>query len=288
MGQKAHINPKAMKKNLPGLLLAMGCMIAAPSASQAQLLKRIQQKVEQKLEDAADKTVDGILDSGNKTAGTPTSGPNQAAAPVREDYVYDFVPGKSVIFEDNMGTDPVGRMPKYWRTHSTGSVATVNGVPGKWLKVEQNASYQLDTLLQLPQRFTLEFEILTRSAAAGDLRDMHFGFSKNPVPKNFIYGTASSELVVSTALDFIYNTVNTSSYDTQVSNRVEFPLDNLGNTRIPVAIEVNGTHMRVFVNQRSVLDAEAVTPESPKYFYFSNENQRDGAQVYIGNIRIAQ
>ena len=278
-----------MKKKTLCLLLALGGLIVAPQFGQAQLLKRLQKNLEKHIENKADNVVDNLLNGKEEEPASESAKTKagRSGKPAASTGVYDFVPGREVIFEDNMAKDAPGRMPSKWKTHSTGEVVSVEGAAGKWLRLESNASYQLAPLLQLPEKFTLEFDILTRSAEASDLRDILFGFSKNPTPKHYIYGS-SDQTVINTELQFFYNNVATRSNDTGVENRVEFPLDNLGNARIPVAIEVNGTHMRVFVNRQSVLDTEALTLESPKYFFVSNDDTRDGAQAYIGNIRIAR
>ncbi|MFC3200131.1 hypothetical protein ACFOET_21095 [Parapedobacter deserti] len=193
-----------------------------------------------------------------------------------------------VIFEDNYANDAEGRMPGYWKTHGTGATVTVAGVPGKWLKMNDRTSYQLDTLLELPEKFTLEFELLTRSDNAKDLRDIHFGFTKSPTPKSYIYGVQNDPTIVVTKLQYFYNAVSSTSFDTGVKNRENFPLDDLGNARIPIVVEVNGQQMRVLVNQQAVLDTEALKVESPKHFYISNDNSRNGAQFYFGNFRITR
>src|SRR5690606_41963058 len=77
-----------------------------------------------------------------------------------------FVGGHVLLFEDSLNYDTPGRMAKYWQTNSTGTVVEISGAPGKWLKLADQASYQLDTLLQLPQKFTLEFDLLTRANEA--------------------------------------------------------------------------------------------------------------------------
>lgn len=278
-----------MKKTLQLVFIAGGLITANIAEVDAQVLKNLQKKVEKKVEDKADDLLrDRKSKQGDAENNVPSENPTGSVNRQGAADAYSFLPGQKVIFENDLSEDALGRMPRYWKTHSTGAVTEVPGVEGKWFKVSNKASYQLDTMLNLPEKFTLEFELLTRSNQAGDLRDMHFGFTKNPSPQGYLYGVSADNTVVSTFLQFYYNSVRNSSNDTKLKNSINVPLDNLGNSVIPVAIEVDGTNMRVFVNKQSVLDAEVLRLESPKHFYFSNGNPRNDAQVYIGKIRIAE
>src|SRR5690606_8968486 len=98
---------------------------------------------------------------------------------------------------------------KYWQTNSTGRVVQIGGAPGIWLQLADHASYQLDTLLQLPKKFTLEFDLLTRADNAGDLRNIYFGFSKNNCTRQYIYGVSN--------LKYKYKIITISS---QINNKV--------------------------------------------------------------------
>jgi len=276
-----------MKKQVFYLGVSFFLWIAAPLPyASAQLLKNVQKKLEKKLEKKVDDKTDEILDGKNAPKGTENN--TSSSTNKMPNATYAFVAGKQLIFEYDMSDAPEGRMPQYWTTNSTGVVSTIPGESGKWLKVSNDASYQLDTLLKLPQRFTVEFDLLTRADDAADLRDMHFGFTKNPKPKNYIYGVSNDGTVVSTFLQFYYENIRTTSNDTNIENRFEFPLDNYGNAIIPIAMEIDGEIMRVYVDKQLVFDGEALKVESPKHFYFSNERPRNNAQVYLGRIRIAE
>lgn len=255
-------------------------------SSHAQILKKIQRKVEDKVE----KSVDDLLNSKDKDKQPPNSTDSESP---NTNGIFDvltksepFLTGNTLLFEDSLDYDIPGRMAKYWQTNSTGTVVEISGAPGKWLKLADRASYQLDTLLQLPQKFTLEFDLLTRADQARDLRSIDFGFSKNNSTRKYIYGTAN-ETNVYTSLQYYYETINTTSNNNNNKSRIEFPLSNYANAIMRVSVSVDGSRMQVYIDEHKVLDATVLDTQVPKHFFLSTEKYRNNAQAFIRNLRIS-
>lgn len=257
-------------------------------SSHAQLLKKIQRKMEDKVE----KSVDGLLNG--KTAENdrqPNAGTSGTAGP-KTTGTFDiltksepFITGNTLIFEDRLNEDTPGRMAKYWQTNSTGTVVEISGAPGKWLKLADKASYQLDTLLHLPQKFTLEFDLLTRANDAKDLRSIDFGFSKNNSTRKYIYGVAN-ETNVYTSLQYYYEVIRTTSNNNNNESRIDFPLSNYANAIMHVSVAVDGSRMQVYIDDHKVLDATVLDPKAPKHFFLSTDSYRNNAVALISNLRI--
>ncbi len=258
--------------------------------SHAQLLKKIQRKVEDRVE----KSVDGILNgedkentssSGVGVSGAATAGPKTSGTFEILTKSEPFVSGNRLLFEDSLNYDTPGRMAKYWQTNSTGRVVEIGGAPGKWLQLADHASYQLDTLLQLPKKFTLEFDLLTRADKAGDLRNIDFGFSKNNSTRQYIYGVSNATNVY-TSLKYNYQVVTTSSHNTNNESRIEFPLDNYANAIMHVSMAIDGDRMQIYIDDHKVLDAIVLDPNAPKHFFITTDNYRNNASAFISNLRI--
>lgn len=257
-------------------------------SSHAQILKKIQRKVESKVE----KSVDELMNE-KKEERTKSEADISGTASPKTTGTFDiltnsepFTAGHVLLFEDSLDYDTPGSMARYWQTNSTGTVVEISGAPGKWLKLANQASYQLDTLLHLPQKFTLEFDLLTRANEARDIRSIDFGFSKNNSTRKYIYGVAN-ETNVYTSLQYYYETINTTSNNNQNSSRIEFPLSNYANAIMHVSMSIDGSRMQVYVDEHKVLDATVLDPRAPKHFFISTENYRNNAQVFISNLRIS-
>ena len=99
-------------------------------------------------------------DESDKTGTT-----KKEVAPKLEAYSkYDFVPGEKVIFYDDFSQDAVGDFPALWNTNGSAEVVTTNLFPGKWMKFSCDEAIWTDALLNLPENYTIEFDVVPVSA----------------------------------------------------------------------------------------------------------------------------
>lgn len=73
---------------------------------------------------------------------------------------FDFIPGEKVIFFDDFSQDAIGDFPALWNTNGSGEVVTTNLFPGNWMKFVMNECVWTDNLLNLPENYTIEFDII--------------------------------------------------------------------------------------------------------------------------------
>jgi OmpA-OmpF porin, OOP family len=73
---------------------------------------------------------------------------------------YDFVPGEKVIFYEDFSQDAVGDFPALWNTNGSAEVVTTNLFSGQWMKFVMNECVWTDELLNLPDNYTIEFDII--------------------------------------------------------------------------------------------------------------------------------
>lgn len=104
----------------------------------------------------------GDASTGNSNNAAGTEGKNAAqATPELEAYSkYDFIPGEKVIFYEDFSQDAVGDFPALWNTNGSAEVVTTNLIPGKWMKYVTRDCIWTDALLQLPDNYTIEFDII--------------------------------------------------------------------------------------------------------------------------------
>lgn len=75
---------------------------------------------------------------------------------------FDFVPGEKVIALDDFSTTSVGDFPLGWNTNSSAEIVTLNDSPTKWLSMTKDGFYQPEFIKDIPENFTLEFDVFTR------------------------------------------------------------------------------------------------------------------------------
>lgn len=136
--------------------------------SNAQILKKLTDKVKQKVNEKADKTVSDTTNNkknentnveNKDTTGTNTSTTTNAPATIKTYSKYDFVPGeKIIVFEDFM-QDAIGDLPAKWNTNSAGEIVTIEGKQEHWFKLTKPGWFMPDFIDSLPQDFTLEYDM---------------------------------------------------------------------------------------------------------------------------------
>ena len=262
-------------------MLAVLGLLAYANPAEAQLLKKFQKS----LEDKASQKVDDVL-NGKKKAATaaPESTTDKKAAPAIEE-VYSFTPGSTIFFESDFKRDTKGLMPKKWKASTSGSIVNIPDMPGNWLALTARTTYKIDSLIKMPENFTVEFDLVTRSDEARDIGSMSFGFARDNSIKSYTMDAYNDNATTNTQLHFHNREISSSSSDTKVHNTLSYPFANYANGLLHVAIAVEGENMRVYVNRSKVLDTRMLRKDLPKFFYlsapFSYDNQ---AKVYFGNF----
>lgn len=254
--------------------------------SEAQILKKLKNKVEEKIANEAVEALDGKkkneeakVSSEEHPNGAPTDRAAGRALPV-----FDFKAGTNLIFEDSFLNDSVGPMPHYWKSSGSGSLVNFPGVEGKWLLLNEFTTYKLDTLISLPENFTIEFDLLTRSDQAKDLHSFTFGLAKDNSAAGY-----EDNISTKTTIHFWNDGIINYSEDTKVYNTSDFDLKSHGNRVMRVSIKVEGRLMKVYLDKVKILDTEMLNPSVARYFYFNPSTRIDNnAQLAVSNFRIAQ
>lgn len=265
------------------LKIIVGCAVLLLNhlPTQAQVWKKVQRT----LEDKANKKIEDVLDGkSSNAANQKTEGTSSQTAPV-VDEVYAFTPGGTVIFESDFKADAAGRMAKKWKSSGSGSIVSIPDIPGKWLALTEKSTYKIDSLFNTPGAFTIEFDLMTRSAEAADIGSMSFGFARDNSVKNHLTDAYNGNAITNTQLHFHNREITSSSSDTKVYNSVKYPFANYANGLVHVAIEVEAESMRVYVNRSKVLDTKMFKVNVPKFFYLTAPYSYDQeSKVYFGNF----
>lgn len=172
-----------MKKSLFWALF--GILVMAPTQSDAQILKKISKKVESKSERRLDQKIDKTIDKGldkveegieNDSASTPgnegmeSTPENQGSVDkaIRPWSKFDFVPGETVLFEDNLEGEKNGEFPSQWDLID-GYVENALFAGENVIRFPiENTGATIKPLIKkegdyLPDKFTIEFDMYLSS-----------------------------------------------------------------------------------------------------------------------------
>ncbi len=307
-------------------LIVAALLLYAPINVQGQikvdLKKKLENKVNQRLNQRTDQAIDKGLDAvENDVKGEPdkskkegqaaggqekpeandmesASAKDQAAAGTKEQEQlqsyskYDFVPGEKVIFYDDFSQDAVGDFPVLWNTNGSAEVVTTNLFPGKWMKFVMDQCVWTDELLQLPENYTIEYDIIPIGGLEGPgMSGWHMRLMQAKNVKAWDSGSAPGN----GGFQFRVEYFGRPSYNTwfypeecrpaQLSGFVEDEnFKEKINQKYHIALWVQKTRIRVYQDQNKIIDLPRALPAGcvkPDRLRFET-----GAAM-ISNVRIA-
>lgn len=145
----------------------------AQKASERAVERRVEREATQKTDAALDKALNGGK-AGKQASSPGGEQPRQAAEkaadrntaketggdnPAQVTQNSDFEPGNRVLVSENFEQDAIGDFPAHWNTDASARVVTLPGSPVKWLELSTPGTFLLETVKQLPEHFTLEFDV---------------------------------------------------------------------------------------------------------------------------------
>lgn len=278
------------------------------------LSNKAQNKIENEVDNAADKAynkskdaaVNGTQNSKSSSANSKTTSADaNTTTPVKSEnntntkqpanlkvYAkFDFVPGDSVIFEDNFVNESTDEIPSKWKV-TTGNVEITQinneNVVG-FLDGFYTGMYpRMKKYGYLPSRFTVEFDYLFRSNSGVDLTESSSG--------GFTVVSHSEDIDNTEALgDFrpndlqIYMSGDLSFNGSKGKYKVSDPENNeLKDKWVHVSIAVTETTMKVYLNSQRVLNISKDGQPASLYLYCEGPSKEEnGWQFFVKNVRIA-
>ncbi len=276
---------------------------AAENAAKRAVENRVEKKAGEETNKALDKIEgketdkDKTIESGKKGKEEQTN-ENQnesakAGAHSFESYSkYDFIPGEKVIFFEDFSQDAVGDFPALWNTNGSAEVVTTNLFPGQWMKFTMKECVWTDNLLNLPNNYTIEYDVIPTGGLEGNGMsgwDMELMQCRNA--KGWDSGSAPGKGGFMFTIEY-YGTprYHTWLYGTECEGgKVSGSKDGDEykqkiNQKYHIAIWVQKTRLRLYQNQNKIFDIpkafpiDCVKPDRIRFGYGS---------AMISNIRIA-
>jgi len=223
-------------------------------------------------------------DTGNKPAG-------QEQNQLQSYSKYDFIPGEKVIFYEDFSQDAVGDFPALWNTNGTAEVVTTNLFPGNWMKFAMRECVWTDALLNLPDNYTIEFDVIPIKGEENRMAGYHMRLMKAKNVKAWDHGSAPGNGGFNLNVEYsgrpTYNTwfnkeecqdLRLNGYkDDEIYRQKE-------NQKYHIAMWIQKSRIRVYQDQNKMIDlpkafqTDCVKPDRLRF--------EEGAAM-ISNIRIA-
>ncbi|HET6723515.1 MAG TPA: OmpA family protein [Chitinophagaceae bacterium] len=294
-------------------------MLSFVHEASAQILDKIKNKAKQRADQKVDQTIDKGLDEAegkNKKEKEKTEENEDVKIKNEEDSKsnpqglkayskYDFVPGEKIVYAEDFAQDVVGEFPLKWNTNGTGEVVTIEGLPGKWLQITAGTKYESPYSNNLPDNYTVEFDLVLDFKASMHVPNIEFLIVNNKARSTYLpgmrlmlapqAGTYSSD-EAQNSIDRIrfvsFNEKGERYLEGKDQLIGEFYKYNHKSIPVHVAIWVQKERARVWINQTKVYDLPKAIPAGlvltnvaleTEYYGSSNENYK----YFISNLKIA-
>ncbi|HEX6915684.1 MAG TPA: OmpA family protein [Chitinophagaceae bacterium] len=179
---------------------------------------------------------------------------------------YDFMPGEKVVFFEDFSQEAIGDFPAAWNTNGSAEVVTTNLYPGKWLKFSMSDALWTDALLDLPENYTIEFDVVPIYAEDGEMPGYQFRLIQSINERSFDYGAVPGKAGLLFACEGGRN-----GYRTYINSEEG---DELGlggykdgdqytqqvNKLYHVAIWIQKSRVRVYLDQHKLFDLPKAFP----------------------------
>lgn len=295
-----------MKKCVVFIVLIFGTV----SAVQAQLFKKvtnaakakIESKAVQKTEQAVDKAIDGNLAKKDTTAQQTTKSTGEGATAITSFATYskfDFVPGGNVLVFEDFSQDAPGDFPAKWNTNASGEIVTADGRSGNWLRLNNTGVYMPEYIKNLPENFTLEFDLLCNPDFRYAASPLYFAIASLPTPKDYVvwqegwggrkgfltWVLPTSPTGKSGKAGYRYYNDNGEDGGERETSHFFAPEKN----KVRVSISRQKSRVRVYLDEEKIVDlAKALNPGDYNALVFALNTQKTAPDQYLlSNIRLA-
>jgi OmpA-OmpF porin, OOP family len=222
---------------------------------------------------------------------------------------FDFVQGEKIIVSDDFNQDAVGDFPANWNTTSSGEVVTIDGQPGKWLALKKPGVFYSESIKDLPENFTLEYDVAASSNYGSNSKQSSADFEisiikvANESEMKSVLRNSSDRFRCTNSSNgitirihpnegankgkYYYKTFENGG-ELQINGGMQEVFTNANNI-VHVSIWKQKTRIRVYLNQEKIIDLPKVMTSacdrilfSPYAAYSSNDDM-----LYLSNLRLA-
>lgn len=260
------------------------------------IFKKKDKKKKQEEQSTSDENQENNKGTSNQTQGSTKKS-------VSKNSKFDFEPGQKQLGFDDFSTTNVGDFPLGWNTNSSAEIVTIDDSGQKWLFMSKDGYFQPEFVKDMPDNFTLEFEVLTKYRS-NNILEYQFYLMPSANPKKdlseeypndyFQFKWMGCEKATSY---FVVENGETISKNEGITVK-DLTCQNEDHSEPIIAkfsIWRQNSRLRIYVNENKVLDIPQafdakkkynVFKVGSKYMNYSNGREHDD-EFMISNIRYA-
>lgn len=220
---------------------------------------------------------------------------------------FDFIPGENVIAFEDFSQDDLGDFPARWNTNGSGELVILNDNKTKFLRTEKEVVFYPEFVNNLPENFTVEFDLSSTPEYSYHSGFMKIGFTSDENVggkwKTFSrHGIKSKDLKHLIEIGLHPNGPATNRGMTQMTSYTvgEEIIDQDDDqnafkvhgqsTNVRVSIWRQKRRIRVYLNENKIWDIPRALADGATFnsLYFRNDGANYENQAYfISNLRVA-
>jgi OmpA-OmpF porin, OOP family len=219
--------------------------------------------------------------------------PHRGAGGFKSYSKFDFVAGEKVVAFEDFEQDAVGDFPAKWNTNAGGEIVNIDGQKGKWLKASDRGLFFPDFVNQLPENFTMEFDMMISEDVSTNMSGLMIFFPEISKRKPTFDANFGTDPQVGFDVHPVAEGEGSSSYAWVFDKNNEKILENTlpiswkQGTVNRISIWRQKSRIRLYVNELKVWDLPRAFDPTIKYSLLFNNNLFGGAN-FITNLRIAE
>ena len=264
--------------------------VPSPAAGQINLKKKAEEAAKKKAEEQAKKAqadsakkaaADSAAKADSAKAKTATSGGAPAKADPKVWDNYDFIPGSRVIFYTDFSEDKVGNFARGLKFKG-GAMDVVERDGVKVLRSTSRGEFMVPVGQKLPERFTLEIDVISPTAHIGGYDHLAFeGGSTWDRDEKSVEVNWTAE-----------GTVLMGGGQTMATSTVKFP-DAVGAQNLQQVVHLrvlmDGAYFKLYNNERRVYNIPELAFKRDSVIRFLVKGGEEPNQAtYIAMIRVAE
>lgn len=256
--------------------------------------KKEKKKVEKKEENAENQETsqNSKPTSSNGSSGNSTSSSSSTKSSMKAYSKFDFVSGEKIIAVEDFSQDAIGDFPAKWNTNASGEVVTFDGNSTKWLKLGDRGVFFPDFVNELPENFTLEFDMMVSEDLSENLSGLRVFFPEIKYRKLTFDQQFGTDPQVGFDIHPVPNIENNIShvwvFDKNQDKILEnsLPIQWKQNTVNRISIWRQKSRIRLYVNEAKVWDLPKAFDPTLKYSMLLADYLFAGA-IYMTNLKVA-
>lgn len=271
---------------IPLMVVILSALAAVPAEAQVGALKRkAEEEAKKRAAAAAKKATEDSAKKAASDSAAKAGAPSAGGAPAKSDPKvwdnYDFVPGSQVIFYTDFSEDKVGNFARGLK-FKAGTMDVVERDGVKMLRSTSRGEFMVPVGKQLPERFTLEVDVIAPTAHVG-------GYDIVAFEGGSIWDRSAASAEINWAAT---GTVIIGGGQTVGTSTVAFPeglaAQNQGGLA-HIRVLVDGPYFKLYTNERRIYNIPELAFKRDSVIRFLVKGAEEpGQETYIAMIRVAE